>query len=146
MNVQEVKRILRLQEWTLQINECKQSGQSVRQWCYEHGIKAKTFYNRMKVVREGMLELAETVSAGLTTPCAVGSSGVGGQLSDSEQKISSGKYKYAESPEKPIFAELQIPQAKQAAMTVRMGGYSIDIQNGADAMTVEQVLRLVAQL
>jgi len=143
MKVQTAKRMLRLHEWTLQINECKQSGQTVRQWCNEHGIKVKTFYNRMRVVREEMLELTETVNTGWKS-CAIGAEAKC-QLTNSEQ-ITEGKDKFARSTEKPIFAELPIPQAKPAAVTVRMSGYSIDIQNGADTTTVEQVLRLVAQL
>ena len=60
MNAQKVKRQIKIQEWAAQVTACKQSGQSVKQWCNEQGIKLKTFYNHMRVVREEMLDMVET--------------------------------------------------------------------------------------
>jgi len=60
MNVQEVKRQIRLTEWAAQIEDRKQSGLTVKQWREENGIHKKTYYNRMKRVREELKETPET--------------------------------------------------------------------------------------
>ena len=44
MGVQEMKHAALLQEWSSKIAECRSSGMSVRDWCAEHGIAAKTYY------------------------------------------------------------------------------------------------------
>ena len=54
---------------------------------------------------------------------------------------------------KPVFAAFTLTQDKGAdtavtvtAVTVRIGGYKVEIQNNADTTLVEQVLRVVAKL
>jgi hypothetical protein len=42
------------------INECRQSGLTVKDWCKENGIYVKTYYNRMKKVREELLDAIAT--------------------------------------------------------------------------------------
>lgn len=143
MNVQNAKRMIRLKEWAAQINECKQSGLTVRRWCNENGVKVKTFYNRMRLVREEVLTLIEDGNTNLICEAA--------GLRDSKtvkQKILnslSGNESRAQSKE-TVFAALPITQIKSPAVTVHMGEYIIDIQNSADSTIVEQVLRQVAQL
>ena len=59
MNVSEaisnVKNDVRLREWEAQIIEMQASGLSVRKWCELNGIKRKTFYYRLRKVRENSL-------------------------------------------------------------------------------------------
>jgi hypothetical protein len=144
MKVQTAKRMIRLQEWATQINDCKQSGKKVRQWCKENGVSTTTFYNRMKVVREEMLELIEfgrtSWISGATCPETNNMPTLPGLPSHLERYLPAQE-------EKLVFAALPMPQAtKSAAVTVRIGGYTVDIQNGAYDITVEQVLRVVARL
>ena len=47
-----VKKKLRLQEWAAQIEAQQQSGLTVRSWCEQNGISAKTYYYRLRKVRE----------------------------------------------------------------------------------------------
>ena len=49
-------------------------------------------------------------------------------------------------PGKPVFAALTVPRASGAAVTVRIGGHTAEIQEGADAETIERVLRVLTQL
>lgn len=42
-----VKRDLRLQEWSAQIEAQQASGLTIREWCAENGIKPNTYYNRL---------------------------------------------------------------------------------------------------
>lgn len=42
--VQEMKLAVRMQEWSVRIAECRNSGMSVRAWCNEQGISVQTYY------------------------------------------------------------------------------------------------------
>lgn len=50
--IREVKQEVRLQEWSEQIEKQQASGLSVQQWCEENGINQKTYYYRLRKVRE----------------------------------------------------------------------------------------------
>lgn len=50
--INEVKQEIRLREWSEQIERQQSSGMSVEQWCIENGIKSKTYYYRLRRVRE----------------------------------------------------------------------------------------------
>ena len=50
--ISEVKQEIRLREWSEQIERQQSSGMSVEQWCVENGIKPKTYYYRLRRVRE----------------------------------------------------------------------------------------------
>jgi hypothetical protein len=39
-----------------------------------------------------------------------------------------------------------MPRPKGAAVTVRVGAYAVDIQNGAEGAIIEQVLKAVSRL
>ena len=131
MKLQQVKRQAQLKEWATQISEQKQSGMAVRQWCEANGLGHKNFYYRRKRVQEELLEAMEEES-GSQLP----------GLSTSSKK------------ELPVQSETSVAvpipinmlQNKGAALTVWIGSCAVDIQNGADAGTINQVLRVVSQL
>ena len=50
--ISEVKQEIRLREWSEQIERQQSSGKSVEQWCVENGINPKTYYYRLRRVRE----------------------------------------------------------------------------------------------
>jgi len=127
MKIQTAKQILQLQKRASQVDAQVQSGLTVKQWCMQNDVEIKTFYQRRKRVHEEMLE-------------AMGQ-GNALQLSTASQKHQPHKTK-----ELPVFAPLPRLQAASAAVTVRLGEYAVEIQNGADDMVVEQVLRLMARL
>ena len=60
MGVQTLKQSLRIQEWAAQISDRKQSGVTVSEWCDARGYSTKTYYYRLKRVREELLEAAES--------------------------------------------------------------------------------------
>jgi len=129
MKLQNLKRQMRLQEWALQINAQRQSGLSVRKWCEENGIGYKCFYYRLRQVQEEMLEALEAKNTSKSSKLAV--------IKDNQLQT---------KHETPVFAPVTIPQSKGAALTVWLGSYAVDIQNGADAGTIDQVLRVVSRL
>ena len=51
-----VKREVQLQEWAAQIEAQRASGMTVQQWCAENGINVKTYYHRLRRVREQCVE------------------------------------------------------------------------------------------
>ena len=63
MKVQTVARVIQLREWASQIQERLDSGLTVQAWCEERGLPVKTYYYRLKRVREELLEAAENQNA-----------------------------------------------------------------------------------
>ena len=63
-----VKKELRLQEWADQIEAQQHSGLSVQKWCEEKGISAKTYYYRLRKVRENGISDPEQKIVPLTVP------------------------------------------------------------------------------
>ena len=56
MKIGDVKKELRHREWAEQIRECRSSGMKVRDWCEAKGIKPYTYYRRLRVIREELLQ------------------------------------------------------------------------------------------
>ena len=68
-----VKKNIRLQEWSRQIEEQKSSGLSVQEWCQQYGINSKTYYYHLRKVREEFLRSgkAKNTQTQDETECAV---------------------------------------------------------------------------
>ena len=122
MDVQETVQKIRKQEWIKQISECRQSGLTVPQWCEQNGVKIKTYYYRMRRVRE---ELLSAVGAAST--------------------LQIESYDFNQN-EKPVFAALPMPKRSGLAITIQIGTHIAEIHNGADTETVEGVLRALTRL
>lgn len=54
--VGQVKREVILNEWAEMVRECQSSGQTVELWCSENEINIKTYYYRLKRVRDRICE------------------------------------------------------------------------------------------
>jgi hypothetical protein len=122
MNAQDTVQSIRMEGWAQQIQDCQQSGLSVRQWCDENGVGTKTYYYRRKRVREELLEGMDT--------------GNGLQLE-----------RWPTKQAKPaVFAALPMPRRNNAAVTVQIGSHIAEIHNGADTEIVESVLRTLVRL
>ncbi|MCL2864489.1 MAG: hypothetical protein FWE25_02995 [Lachnospiraceae bacterium] len=48
--VTKIKTEFRLQQWANNIQECQQSGQSIKSWCKDNNIKEHTYYYYLKSV------------------------------------------------------------------------------------------------
>jgi len=128
MKIQTAKRIFQLEQWSAQVKAQEHSGLNVNQWCKQNNVPIKTFYNHRKRVHEEMLETLVTGNTLQTT------------IATQSHPL------LIPVQEKPVFAKIQKPQTKGAALTVQYGEYAVDIQNGADEELIEQVLRLMARL
>ena len=67
--IREVKKALRHQEWAEQMQECQSSGMYVKEWCRQKGINPNTYYQRLRVVREEMLEHTEIEEQKIVPVC-----------------------------------------------------------------------------
>ena len=135
--------MIRLQEWARQTHECQQSGKSVKQWCAEQGLNRKTYYCRLRVLQEAMLEAWET--NGTVQQLLSGntkSSHHNAELG-AIQEIASHPVRKEHGP---VFTALPGLSVREAAVTVRIGEYAVEIHSDADERIVGQVLRAVAQL
>ena len=56
-----VKQEIRQQEWCAQIEAQQASGMTVQQWCAENGINVKTYYHRLRRVREQCMETVPSI-------------------------------------------------------------------------------------
>ena len=54
------KKELRLKSWAEMYAEYQSSGKTVAEWCDEQKLSAKTFYYRLRKVREAAMEQTET--------------------------------------------------------------------------------------
>ena len=54
--ITNVKRDVQLREWTEQIKAQQESGMTVTDFCAQNGINIKTYYYRLRKVREQCLE------------------------------------------------------------------------------------------
>lgn len=132
--------MIQLQGWAAQIKECKQSGQTVKQWCKENGISLKTYYNHLKRVREEMLETIESKKA-----LPVGDTSLN-CMPGTQSLVDTYNSKACLAAEKPHFAKFKVPPTKESAVTVWLGDCIVEIHNGAEDSVIEQVLRVVVKL
>ena len=65
MTIQEAKRTARIIEWRQLIYERQQSGQSVRAWCQQNGIRESSYYSWLRIIREEALRETENRSGAL---------------------------------------------------------------------------------
>lgn len=57
--IAKTKRAMRLQEWTEMYRAYQASGKTVSAWCEEQELSPKTFYYRLRKIRESALECSE---------------------------------------------------------------------------------------
>ncbi len=53
------KRAIRIRDWEKMYEEYQSSGMKVKDWCNEQGMSIKTFYYRLKVLRQNVLNTQE---------------------------------------------------------------------------------------
>ena len=63
--ITEAKKQVKLRNWQMMYSEYQVSGQTVRRWCEEKNLSTKTFYYRLRKLREATIkqELHEIVPA-----------------------------------------------------------------------------------
>lgn len=54
--ITEVKNRVKLDTWRQRIQECQQSGKSIRSWCEENGVAVSSYYSYLRKIRESLLQ------------------------------------------------------------------------------------------
>ena len=69
MRLQEAKSQVKLQEWRQLVYECRNSGQTIKRWCTEHGISEGTYYAGQKRVWDAeAIQLCTGIPESVTLP------------------------------------------------------------------------------
>ncbi len=114
--IANVKAQLRLQEWARLIEDCQSSNMTVSAWCEANNLSTKTYYYRLRKVREHTLEHVPALTENLPTP----------------------------ADEKPVsFKQLEVASPiyeRHPAVTVHFANATVEISAGTDQKTVEAVL------
>ena len=58
--IARIKNEVNLKEWSEMIQNCQSSGLTITQWCENNNLKIKTYYYRLRKVRERLCEVKET--------------------------------------------------------------------------------------
>lgn len=120
MDIQKLNRSERLSEWAQMISQCRNSGMTVKSWCAQHGISAKTYYYRLRRFCEAVPEKAEPVKQALP-----------------------------QVQMEPVFTEITPTgrsAIKDAVITIRLGNAEVVIRNGAEPSTIEATMLALSRI
>lgn len=56
MQLQEIKKQMKLQEWSQMVRACRNSDLGITKWCKQNGINYKTYHYRQRRVFESLSE------------------------------------------------------------------------------------------
>ena len=117
MDAQAMVRQFRIEQWKQQIDECIASDKSVRSWCGENELSIKTYYYRLKRVREFACQALEVSGRQIQT-----------KKTDT------------------VFAEVRTPVSVSVAVTVKICNAELEIHNGANAEVIESTIRALKSI
>ena len=106
--------------WISRIQECRASGLTVDIWCKQNGVTPKSYYYWMRKIKR---EAFEALPDDMKTRPAVSS-----------------------CPGSPVFEEITSCHetgVNSAAVSLHVGNAVLEIHNGADYQTIENLLRAV---
>lgn len=92
--IPESKKQIRHKEWAAMVRECQASGKKVDVWCSENGIKMSTYYKRLNVLNNELVEGCEkqdivpiSTSSFISAPKNIIASDTGKELISVDDKI-----------------------------------------------------------
>ena len=131
MEIEFARRVVKLRQWAEMVKACYESGKKVPAWCEENGISVKTFYYRLRVVRQEALKSADENPQFLPVTQVEGSG-------------------------YPAFAELKVigdkPSGNQTnsnhmpAVTITLGQMAIYIHNEAGPEVIAGVIKAAREI
>lgn len=117
LTVTEHEAMLKL--WIRRIKECRGSGMTVKAWCRENEINDKTYYYWLRKIKKEAFEALPSECKQVPAPFG----------------------------EKKTFAEVNAPVSvctANIAATIDMGRMRVDVHNGADEITLQNIFRIIS--
>lgn len=111
-----VKHVAKMAEWRIRIGECRNSGQTIKEWCKENHICLKTYYRWQRIIWD-----TETGDRSI-------------------ESVKTEPVQFAEIPQIRIESD-----SHQAEIVIRKGDWQIELQNNANPAIISQIMRMVAQ-
>lgn len=118
LNTREVTKNYRLNQWTALIRECRNSGQTVIEWCANHDINTRNYYYWLNQVRIAACEALPSMKNG----------------GESIVPIDIPKPKSSEDSKK---------QQSSSDIILRFGEITLELSNSASASLIENTLRVI---
>ena len=106
----------KLAEWRIRIGECRNSGQTIKEWCKEKHICLKTYYRWQRIIWDTEEENRFI------------------------EPVKTGAIQFAEIPQIRLETE-----SRQAEIVIHKGNWQIELQNNANPVIISQVMQMVAQ-
>lgn len=122
MDVQKATQEYRMNEWIKIIHECRSSGQTVKSWCLENGIRTNRYYYRLRKVRAAACQVLPSKNSGEEI-VPVDTSKLAGIISKDTAYVS--------------------PETNQADIIIRFGSAVVEIRNSASASLIEKTIRVL---
>ena len=110
------KHASKLAEWRIRIGECRNSGQTIKEWCKEKHICLKTYYRWQRIIWDTEEENRFI------------------------EPVKTGAIQFAEIPQIRLETE-----SRQAEIVIHKGNWQIELQNNANPVIISQVMQMVAQ-
>ena len=110
------KHASKMAEWRIRIVECRNSGQTIKEWCKEKHICLKTYYKWQRIIWDAEEE------------------------NRSIEPVKTGAIQFAEIPRIRIETEPQ-----QAEIVILKGKWRIELQNKANPAIISQIMQMVVQ-
>ena len=128
MEIENVRRSSQFGRWAEMVQECRNSGQSVRTWCEDNGVNIKTYYYRLRRLR--LIALGSKERSKETLPVKTESYPAFAELTLCESHL----------------PEADSEEACTLAVTIKAGKMMINIHNGAGAAVITNVIRAVNEI
>ncbi|UZQ49572.1 IS66 family insertion sequence element accessory protein TnpA [Clostridium kluyveri] len=122
MDVQKATQEYRMNEWIKIIGECRSSGQTVKSWCLENGIRTTRYYYWLRKIRAVACEALPSISS-QEQIVPVDTSKLSNVISEDIAYVSS--------------------KTAQADIIVRLGPAVLKIHNSASYSLIENVIKVL---
>lgn len=125
MDVQEATQKYRMNEWIKIIRECHSSGQTVKSWCLENGIKTSRYYYWLRKIRAAACEVLPSKNP-QEQIVPVDTSKLSGIISTDTAD-----------------AAYVSPETHQADIIIRFGSAVLEIHNSASESLIQNIIKVL---
>ena len=129
----DIRRQCRLNQWSMMVQEREDSGLSIRAYCEQKGIGVKTYYYRLKKLREAAVELTQPEIVQVEAPEI---------LYYRLKKLREAAVELTQ----PEIVQVEAPEIlEQKSIVIQSGNTSIEIPCNANPETVRAAVSFLKQ-